>query len=262
MSKKSVVAVGATAGAAAVLLLLRGAWLRRRRAAAADRPASGGGGARGGFVTAVQQMVEQFADLQFAPGTTVREANERRTASYATKQAEAAARRTLAGSGLAPRALRARRAADLASMTRRHRAGRESHRTVIVLLDADTRALMAAARRQILAAFAHGNGGRALSAALDADLWLPEVGVRGGRCEWSVPRAGAPRGVEEGRLESTRRRWVPRGCTSAARGGGVRISYQRRFRRCVPRVPGEVSELPFGSGCQTCRRRCCEGKRF
>ena len=140
-------------GAASALGLA--AWYanRRRRARWQElQPlfADGDGDGGGDGESPPPSFLGQYHSLTLAPGTTVGEANRRRTAEYYARAREAHGHGLVLGY-LGPhfRLVRRRRAEERRLLAR-FRRGNQSHRTIVVMCDGTTGTLLADARDRIL----------------------------------------------------------------------------------------------------------------
>lgn len=167
-------------GAASALGLA--AWYanRRRRARWQElQPlfADGDGDGGGDGESPPPSFLGQYHSLTLAPGTTVGEANRRRTAEYYARAREAHGHGLVLGY-LGPhfRLVRRRRAEERRLLAR-FRRGNQSHRTIVVMCDGTTGTLLADARDRIL----------------DPLGWTPDPAAGGGRCWIPGPLGIIPR---------------------------------------------------------------------
>lgn len=160
-------AVGAAAGVLMLFLRSKRCRARERESSRTERRAV----PRDDFY--LSRGVRSTGSLRLDEGVSVKEANARRTASYAAKAAEACQVLVCPGTG---GDLARIRSEELSALTRRHREGRQSHRTVIALLDEETSLLLEAARRRALGAV-EASVGASFSEARDARLWIPGLNV-------------------------------------------------------------------------------------
>uniref|UniRef100_A0A7S3P595 Uncharacterized protein n=1 Tax=Amphora coffeiformis TaxID=265554 RepID=A0A7S3P595_9STRA len=117
---------------------------------------------------AIHSMLHHFEALQLDPETTVEEANKRRTTTYYLKAREAHARKNVRGVKSYGQLLELRHE-HVERTLRYSNMGTHSHRTVVVMCDASTSALLDEARQMILAPLKYSHDLRTRGA------WIPKL---------------------------------------------------------------------------------------
>jgi hypothetical protein len=123
--------------------------------------------ATGSIDETLPSIIEQFRGYKLTEGSTIEEANKRRTTSYYEKARHAHNFDLVLGVKSYPR-LRNRREAELARILKQYRKGNQSHRTVIVMCDSYTSQMLLQAREEIF-----GPLNYTTNIATERRVWIP-----------------------------------------------------------------------------------------
>lgn len=115
-------------------------------------------------------VIDHFKSLILDEGTTVEEANKRRTASYYLKMRESHSKSLVLGVGNHRRLIQLRER-EVARSLQYWRQGNQSHRTIVVMCDDATRGFLADARRRILEALDYSTDIHTRGA------WIPPLNI-------------------------------------------------------------------------------------
>jgi hypothetical protein len=123
--------------------------------------------ANGSIDETLPSIIEQFRGYKLTEGSTIEEANKRRTTSYYEKARHAHNFDLVLGVKSYPR-LRNRREVEMARILKQYRKGNQSHRTVIVMCDSYTSQVLLQAREEIL-----GPLNYTTNIATERRVWIP-----------------------------------------------------------------------------------------
>lgn len=115
-------------------------------------------------------IIEHFLHFQLDYGTSVDEANKRRTTNYYDKARDAHNYDLVIGVRSYPR-LRNRREEEIKRILKYHREGNKSHRTVIVMCDSWTQRILNEARQSILEPLNYSHN------IATSNVWIPKLSM-------------------------------------------------------------------------------------